>query len=67
MHFYQIEPTKKQLDFIDDICDTLKIKKPNCKTKGEASQWISKHIGEYKAVYNEFDFGPFVYGAYLND
>ena len=42
-----MKPTKKQLDFIDDICLELKLQKPNCKTIQEASDWISNHLDRY--------------------
>ncbi len=42
-----MKPTKKQLDFIDDICVELNLAKPNCKTIQEASNWISNHLNSY--------------------
>ena len=42
-----MKPTDKQLNFIKEICAVLEIKNPNCKTKQEASTWISNHIDSY--------------------
>lgn len=43
-----MEITKKQINFIEQICKVLDIENPNCKTKEDAQKWISEHINEYK-------------------
>lgn len=40
-------PTKAQLLFIEDICETLGEETPNCFTKRDASIWIAAHIKDY--------------------
>ena len=42
-----MEPTKKQIDYIEGICEELEIPNPDCKTKDEACVWISEHVDAY--------------------
>lgn len=42
-----MKPTSKQIDFIKDICETLHLKAPACKTVQEASSWIQSHLDSY--------------------
>lgn len=39
--------TEKQADYIKEICKTLNLKNPNCKTKGEARDFINKWNDTY--------------------
>lgn len=40
-------PTKKQINFIEQMCLVLDIDIPKCKTIGEASTWIDEHLATY--------------------
>ncbi len=42
-------PTRKQLDFIEEISDTIK-ESFEGDTVDEASDWISEHIDRYREV-----------------
>jgi len=46
-------PTKKQINFIKIICAVCELENPNCRTKEEASTWISSYIEYYKQVLND--------------
>ena len=54
------QPTKKQLDFINDICNLLRLDKPKNLTKKSASDFIKEHIDifrtecEWQGFENEF-------------
>ena len=50
-----MEPTEKQLKFIEDICDELDIDNPHCSTKQEASEWIHDHIDEFHKSLRQTD------------
>lgn len=53
------KPTRKQLEFIEDICDALRIGFDG-KTKQDASRFIDEHIDEFQ---RERDLEAVLYAA----
>ena len=50
---YEVETTAtdKQIELVGNICSLLRLDKPTIRTKKEASEFISKYIDRYKAMY----------------
>ena len=46
-------PTAKQIDFVQDICRTLYISKPEEYTKESYSEFIDDHIDDYYYILNQ--------------
>ena len=45
-----MKPTDKQLNFIAEICSTLHLTNPKCKTKEQAKKWINKYVEDYDTM-----------------
>lgn len=44
-----MKPTKKQLDYIEHICQFLDgVEKPKIETKEQATEWLKIMVPEYK-------------------
>ena len=64
-----MNPTEKQLKFIEEICDVLDLENPNCQTRQETYLFIHDNIEEYKMTIDELKDtqGLFVNGYFEND
>lgn len=67
-----LSPTEKQIDFVEIMCDVLKITDfPYCSkqfTRKAFSDWISAHVKEYnEIVYNSKIDDEWLYDHCVND